>query len=82
MNAKTTTTWTREFRRFPGFGQCHVAINGRLEVMTTGYARQQTGHTGWSFVYNGRFAREVHSGYRTQREAKAAAEAYLSSPIR
>lgn len=80
--APTTGRWTREFRGFPGFGQCHVAVNGRLEVMSTGYARQETGHKGWAFVYNGRFFREVHDGFRTQREAKAAAEAYLTTPIR
>lgn len=80
MNA--STTWTRRFEFFVN-GQSHVLVNEglRVDVVRTALVTTDADAEGWSFRYHGLFGTEVHSGYRTQAEAKAAAVRYVTTPV-
>ena len=78
----TTTTWTRRFEFFAN-GQSHVLANEalRVDVVRTALVTDDTDAEGWSFRYLSPLGTEVHSGYRTQAQAKAAAVRYTTTPV-
>lgn len=80
MNRNYTAKWTQEHRFFQGGGACKVHMLENLLVVQAAYIKRT--EPGWAFTYTTEFGKvEKHFGFRTMRDAKAAAVLYATSPV-
>lgn len=79
MNRNYSAKWTQTHTFFPGGGACKVHSLENLKVYGAEY--MEKGATGWGFTFTSMGYEEKHIGFRTMRDAKAAAILYATSPV-
>lgn len=79
MNRNYSAKWTQTHTFFPGGGACKVHSLENLTVLPAGYLDDTA--EGWGFTFESMGYTEKHLGFRTMRDAKAAAVLYATSPV-